>query len=107
MGGGEGGSGVNSTDGAGKDLYRLGTLSLGFSWFPSSAWLAEGFQEGMLLVTTPMPAITAPQLHACAHQDSPPEVFRGGHPPAQVHPLLKLVHGALALGNLVGVGTWG
>lgn len=24
----------------------------------------------------------------------------------QVHPLLKLVHGALALGNFVGVGAW-
>lgn len=39
-------------------------------------------------------------------QAAPPKVFRRGDPSAQVHPLLKLVHGALALGNFVGVGAW-
>ena len=39
-------------------------------------------------------------------QAAPPKVFRRGYPSTQVHPLLKLVHGALALGDFVRVGAW-
>lgn len=90
-----------------KDLGQLGILE--FSWFLDSARL-HGFQQGMPLTLQLQPqpiARTAPQLHPCPAQASPPKVFRWGHAPAQVHPLLKLIHGALALGDLVGVGVWG
>lgn len=53
----------------------------------------------------------APPSHALAityrpQATSPPKVFGRGHPSAQVHPLLKLVHRAFALGNFVRVSTW-
>lgn len=88
--------------GAAKDLAKRGP------------WGFLGFQKvsnrGCLSCYSPSPALsgTAPQPPAPAPpQASPPKVLGGRHPPTQVHPLLELAHGALALGDLVGVGVWG
>lgn len=94
-------SGRGSHEGS-KGLGQAGTLGL--------SWLPEGFQQGVPLRLLPQPLPLWPQHPSSAPappQASPPKVFGWRHPPTQVHPLLELAHGALALGNLVGVGMWG
>lgn len=58
-----------------------------------------------------VPKAMCPKSHALAvthhpQATSPPKVFGWGNPSTQVHPLLKLVHGAFSLGNFVRVSTW-
>lgn len=64
------------------------------------------FPPGVSPMLAPRPRPSPSGSTPSPSQASPPEVLGWGRPSAQVHPLLKLVHGALALGDLVWVGSW-